>query len=172
MPDESTPVPKVHWKDDGIRPAGPPDERFYCHAKVGNPHAQNCVAVKKVVRMRFVVEIDTEQPFSWTNEHIEEFEKHEGYCLQNMHLAPVISCHVVRVIDPGPTIAVRPDTMTHKGHIIEVLEPQRSGAVIRLFIDGRDFTREWRDTDIEDPVACAIGLIERAWPTEFKPVSD
>lgn len=128
MRDESTPVPNVHRKDDGIRPAGPPDQCFYCHAKVGNPHAQNCVAVKKVVRMRFVVEIDTEQPFSWTNEHIEEFEKHEGYCLQNLHLAPVISCHVVRVIDPGPTITVRPDTMTHRGqHRGPRVATQRSG---------------------------------------------
>lgn len=49
-----------HPNDDGIRPAGPPDVCFYCNQKVGFPHIQTCVAVKKTVRLRFLVEVDAE----------------------------------------------------------------------------------------------------------------
>ena len=31
--------------DDGIRPAGKPDECFYCHQKVGEKHTPECVMV-------------------------------------------------------------------------------------------------------------------------------
>lgn len=75
-------------------------------------------------------EVDTEQPFSWTNEQIEEFERHEGYCLQDLHVAPVTSCQVVAVVDPGPRIKIRPDTRNHKGHVIEVSEPQVDGGSV------------------------------------------
>lgn len=42
--------PLVLDDDDGIRPAGPPDECFYCRAKVGFPHGRECVVVTKLVR--------------------------------------------------------------------------------------------------------------------------
>ena len=44
--------PLVDPKDDGIRPAGRPDECFYCRQKVGEPHGQKCVIVNKLVEMR------------------------------------------------------------------------------------------------------------------------
>lgn len=41
--------PLVHARDDGIRPAGKPDECFYCRKKIGEPHAPDCAIVTKRV---------------------------------------------------------------------------------------------------------------------------
>lgn len=37
--------PLVLPDDDGIRPAGSPDQCFYCHARVGQTHGEECVCV-------------------------------------------------------------------------------------------------------------------------------
>lgn len=42
--------PAVVPRDDGIRPAGPADECFYCHRKVGEHHELDCVCVSSRVR--------------------------------------------------------------------------------------------------------------------------
>jgi hypothetical protein len=39
--------------------------------------------------------------------------------------------------------------MEQQGHIITVADD-------RLYIDGSDFTKEWKNADVEDPVQCAI----------------
>lgn len=44
--------PLVHPQDDGIRPAGGPNECFYCGKKIGEPHARDCVIVTKRILMR------------------------------------------------------------------------------------------------------------------------
>lgn len=43
--------------------------------------------------------------------------------------------------------------MEHKGHTIKVADD-------RLYIDGSDFTKEWKNTDVEDPFQCATGMID------------
>lgn len=42
--------PTVSADDPGIRPAGKPDECFYCHAKVGELHWPECCVVVKDVK--------------------------------------------------------------------------------------------------------------------------
>ena len=40
--------PVVIENDDGIRPAGLPDRCFYCHARIGEPHGEQCTVVTKL----------------------------------------------------------------------------------------------------------------------------
>ena len=54
---QTTPQTRADWplvveNDYGIRPAGKPDECFYCQQKVGSPHGPECVMVTKRVEMR------------------------------------------------------------------------------------------------------------------------
>jgi hypothetical protein len=64
--------PLVDPTDDGIRPAGVPYKCVYCSQLVGQPHKRDCVIVKKVVRVRWTVDVDIEVPHSWSREVIEE----------------------------------------------------------------------------------------------------
>lgn len=45
--------PLVDPNDDGIRPAGKPDECFYCNSKVGEEHGRQCCIVTKLVRLEY-----------------------------------------------------------------------------------------------------------------------
>lgn len=75
--------PLVHPYDDGIRPAGLPDECFYCNSKVGTAHALDCVAVKKLVRVRYEFDIDKLFPYSWSAQDITEFMQSSTWCADN-----------------------------------------------------------------------------------------
>lgn len=57
--------PIVTKDDHGIRPAGKPDECFYCHSKVGEPHGRDCVTITKRVRLKATIEFEVEVPHSW-----------------------------------------------------------------------------------------------------------
>ena len=70
--------PLVDPKDDGIRPAGKPDECFYCNSKVGKPHGHDCVCVKKKVRVLYTIEAVIEVPHSHDADEIIAFENHDG----------------------------------------------------------------------------------------------
>ncbi len=78
------PWPLVDPCDSGIRPAGKPDECFYCRQKVGSAHARDCVIVTKRVRMRAVIEFETDEfPHHWGKQQI-EFHHNEGtWCSDN-----------------------------------------------------------------------------------------
>lgn len=81
---ESVTIPNVLANDDGIRPAGNPDECFYCQQKVGTPHKETCVCVNKKVKIRAIVEYEVEVPFCWDKEDI-EFHRNEGsWCASNL----------------------------------------------------------------------------------------
>jgi hypothetical protein len=72
--------PLVHPKDDGIRPAGNPDECFYCNQKVGQPHAPDCVAVSRRARFTVTLEVDIDMPCCWDNEtDYQTFHEEHGY---------------------------------------------------------------------------------------------
>lgn len=75
--------PLVDPKDDGIRPAGYPDECFYCSQKIGQPHSHSCVTVKKKVRLRVIVEVDMDQPHSQTPDDIERRYNQGSWCANN-----------------------------------------------------------------------------------------
>ena len=61
--------PTVLENDNGIRPAGKPDECFYCKQKVGQLHKQNCVVVTSILRFKVLL----------NNKEVGTYERHEPY---------------------------------------------------------------------------------------------
>lgn len=57
--------------DDGIRPAGPDDECFYCRAKVGSEHETECVIREQTVVIELTIEVVVKMPESWSDDAIE-----------------------------------------------------------------------------------------------------
>jgi len=57
--------PLVVPGDHGIRPAGKPDECFYCSQRIGVPHKPDCVMVTKRVRVRYSFDIEIDVPHHW-----------------------------------------------------------------------------------------------------------
>ena len=47
-----SPMPLVLKDDDGIRPAGRPNQCFYCNQQVGKPHKQDCACLVTKERTR------------------------------------------------------------------------------------------------------------------------
>jgi hypothetical protein len=72
--------PKNDWPlvdplDDGILFAKRGSRHcHYCKQKIGEPHARDCDAVKKVARVRCIVEVDIYVPHWFSKEDIEENE--------------------------------------------------------------------------------------------------
>jgi hypothetical protein len=76
--------PLVHRSDDGIRPAGKPDECFYCNQRIGDKHGPECVAVHKKVLVKIEMEIEIEVPSFWDEDAI-NFHYNEGtWCANNI----------------------------------------------------------------------------------------
>lgn len=76
--------------DYGIRPAGPQDECFFCHQKVGIPHLFDCVVI--CVEDVYEVFVDDEKFGEWTcqdpaswDQHDCEFHKNDSsWCTGNI----------------------------------------------------------------------------------------
>jgi hypothetical protein len=82
-PKDSTGWPLVAINDDGIRPAGPPNECLYCRRTVGQPHGPECVIVEKRVKVRYLFEIDISVPHHWSKSNV-EFHRNQGtWCADN-----------------------------------------------------------------------------------------
>lgn len=47
----------VQVDDDGIRPAGKPDECFYCKQKIGTQHKSDCVMLTQRGKVRLNLEV-------------------------------------------------------------------------------------------------------------------
>lgn len=76
-------INEVLVNDNGIRPAGPPDQCFFCGQKVGDPHAPTCVCLHRIVKVRYSFDIEIEVPHNWNKESI-EFQKNEStWCANN-----------------------------------------------------------------------------------------
>lgn len=83
--------------DDGIRPAGQPDECFYCYQKVGQLHDPSCVTVSKIVRYKVMLSdtavflenmeqvgvFERGEPHSWTPEECEGHKNMSSWCKSN-----------------------------------------------------------------------------------------
>jgi hypothetical protein len=89
----------VTANDDGIRPAGKPDECFYCRRKVGEKHKPTCAMVT-VVNF-YEVYLDglhvgvwsTKDPASW-DLRMQHFHKNEGsWCSNNMRKQGELMLH-------------------------------------------------------------------------------
>lgn len=75
--------PLVAINDDGIRPAGKPDECFYCHQKIGQPHKKDCGVVKRKVLIRYTFEIVEDVPHYWTEQDFDFNRNESSWCLNN-----------------------------------------------------------------------------------------
>jgi hypothetical protein len=110
--------PLVALNDDGLRPAGEADACFYCRQRVGQPHALDCVIVKKRVRLRYLIEVDVDLPHVWDEAAILFHRNESSWCADNAvreilaHtgvgtneqdcLCPRFTCEFVRVVDATP----------------------------------------------------------------------
>ena len=85
--------PKVLVDDDGIRPAGLPDQCFYCQQKVGEPHGAKCVMVVARIQYRVYAKIDgmekqvgffaRDDPYFWDWTHCEFHKNDSSWCADN-----------------------------------------------------------------------------------------
>lgn len=83
--------PLVDPRDDGIRPAGGPNECFYCGKKIGEPHARDCVIVTRRVLVRIESADGTisgmwekDSPYSFDPEMIEYMYNDGTWCANNI----------------------------------------------------------------------------------------
>ena len=76
--------PLVLPDDDGIRPAGKPDQCFYCEGREGEPHAQDCVIVSKVIIARYIIEIPVRVPHYWGKDDFEFHRNESSSCANNV----------------------------------------------------------------------------------------
>jgi hypothetical protein len=77
--------PETHrvTPENGPRPAGQPDECFYCHEAVGDDHKPTCVLRDRTVVMRYVFEVVIVVPEHWTKEDIEFHRNESTWCADN-----------------------------------------------------------------------------------------
>lgn len=75
--------PKVLPNDDGIRPAGKPDECFYCDRKVGEEHGRDCVVIHRKITVRYCFELEVEVPHFWKTEDFLRHRNEGGWCASN-----------------------------------------------------------------------------------------
>lgn len=80
------PTFEITATDDGIRPAGKPDECFFCHQHVGSNHTKGCAITwrLKTVKLLAVVEFEEEVPEHWTNEDIRFRYNKSTWCALNL----------------------------------------------------------------------------------------
>lgn len=85
--------PLVDEYDDGIRPAGRPNECFYCGRRVGQSHRRECVIVKKTVELRVTARLgegekatalwQIDEPHSWDGTKIVKRYNKSSWCKSN-----------------------------------------------------------------------------------------
>ena len=69
---------------NGPRPAGKPDECFYCHQKIGDEHKEDCVCFQRIVMIEARITMPRVIPASWTADSI-EFQLNNGsWCADNI----------------------------------------------------------------------------------------
>lgn len=75
----------VHWpvSRKSMRPASEKERCFYCQEPIGGNHKEDCVLVKKKVKVRMTVEYEVEVPNHW-DAHRVEFHRNDGsWCASN-----------------------------------------------------------------------------------------
>jgi len=66
------------------RPASNKNECFYCESKIGEFHKDDCVLIKKKVKVKAIIEYEIEVPHHWNKDMI-EFSRNEGsWCASNI----------------------------------------------------------------------------------------
>lgn len=71
-------------KPEDARPAGKPDECFYCNQPMGHLHKPDCVIPQRTVMIRMTIEFPRSVPRSWEKDMI-EFQLNDGsWCADNI----------------------------------------------------------------------------------------
>lgn len=70
--------------EHGPRPAGRPDECFYCGRPVGAEHADACVLRRKLVFVDVTIAVGVAVPASWDRERIEAHYNEGTWCSDNI----------------------------------------------------------------------------------------
>lgn len=62
------------------RPAGKPDECFYCNQKMGWQHKPGCVILQKSVVIRVTLQVVVDVPRDWKKDNIESKYNDSSWC--------------------------------------------------------------------------------------------
>lgn len=62
------------------RPAIDRQECAFCHQPLGTEHRPDCVLTKKKIKIRMIVEYETDCPASWGKEDIEFHRNESSWC--------------------------------------------------------------------------------------------
>jgi len=81
--EEKIKMPLVIQGDDGIRPAGNPNECFYCRQKIGQEHKEDCAVVTKEVIMEYSIQIPIRVPYHWDEENMNFHKNGSSWCANN-----------------------------------------------------------------------------------------
>ena len=85
--------PRVLPDDPGIRPAGKPDQCFYCGQRVGFLHQHDCIMVRKLVELSVTVNTSDGRtlhgsfqellPYSWDASQVDFYKNEGSWCASN-----------------------------------------------------------------------------------------
>ena len=67
-----------------VRPAGNPNECFYCHAKVGEQHKKDCVIRSRTVNLDVTMHIVMDVPEDWNEGQIDFHYNMSSWCASNL----------------------------------------------------------------------------------------
>lgn len=70
--------------DHGPRPAGPPDECFYCSNKIGSAHKPDCVMRERTVVVKFQGEAVIRIPDHWDENMVNFRYNGSSHCTNNL----------------------------------------------------------------------------------------
>ena len=69
--------------EKAMRPRSSARQCFYCKQPIGKVHKQDCVLVKKTVKVRMIVEYNVDVPAHWAAEQIEFHRNNGSWCSNN-----------------------------------------------------------------------------------------
>lgn len=70
--------------ESSTRPAGKPDECFYCNRKVGEQHKEDCVIRSRTVVVNFTISVTLDVPEAWEPEFINFRYNESSWCAGNL----------------------------------------------------------------------------------------
>ena len=77
---------RIDWTvgEYSVRPAGKPDECFYCNAKVGEQHKEDCVIRSRTVKVDFTIHMVMDVPECWDESNINFHYNDSSWCASNL----------------------------------------------------------------------------------------
>lgn len=111
---------KQDWTigQEGVRPAGKPDECFYCRNKSGEQHKADCVIRKRTVVVKMTMEYVIAVPEDWDVSNIEFHRNESSWCANN---AREELTKMFEYIEKSREEVVNPDGTTSHGNDVPCL---------------------------------------------------